>query len=438
MMQNKTPLDLTSLDVNSATGTHHARLVDDLVQTYQAGPPPARLDAGVLHAIQSYTAVDRHSWRAHQRGWSFPHRTGFRVAAVAATLLLALSGGVGYMRFSGPQAVSAQTVLRRAASAMALGPNQAAHFVYTVSVDGGQASPQGNLTGAADVWVQTDAGGAPALSVESLSMGKSGMNSRYLQVGSQLYAYNPEMRNDNVILLHAASRGMASWVLPPEAFDGATVAQQASALAQHSPQSVSLLPQQTLDGYTVDVVEVNGWTNRPAQRTLFYFDSQTYMLRGFDATSNEPSYAMPSWQARLSSNTTMAPSVVPASTFTLGAPPTARIQFDLADPVTAQAFDAALTATCQAALNVKQIYVSGQSPLAACQVTAPGVTAGALVAALAASDKAALATAVTQNVLGQTLATTALDAEQAWLTTWVTTPLGPGANQPETPVPSSK
>jgi hypothetical protein len=247
------------------------------------------------------------------------------------------------------------------------------------------------------------------------------MTSRYIQAGGHVYAYNPEMRGDNTILLDAESRGVPSWVLPNSVFDGADVAQRLSAL---TPQQVRALPQQTVAGRTADVIEVDGWTNRPAQRTTFYVDAQSYQLLGFDANSLDPSYPMPAWQARLSGYATMPAASVPPHTFTLDAPATAQLHVpDLGDPTTFQRFQSAFAATCHggADLNLKRLLVSGQTLLAACQATAPGVTQSDLVAALAAPTKASLDAAVATGQITPAQAATGLATWQGWLSTFVTT-----------------
>ena len=419
------------------------RLIDDLTQAYRAAAPPPHLDSAVLQALRaSVLDRDRSQTRA---AWSRrlhlrPAARGARhavLAAVAAALLLAMSGIVGALHAGGPTLVSAQTVLRRVA-ARQLAPNQAAHLVETVTVtlDGRTA------TGTADVWFQTDANGTPTLSVQDLTLDKGGKggadravassvparHSRFIQIGSQLLAYNPELRGDNTIML--ASRGQTrthpSWVVPNEVFDGASVAQSLSALAQASPQQVRLLPQQTLDGHTVDVVEVDGWTQAPAQRTVFYFDAQSYVLRGFDATGLDPSYPMPSWQARFSAATTMAASAVPPQTFALAAPATARVALDLGGP----AFG---TAPCHFSATAKESLRSGHSLLSVCQATAPGVTAAALVAALAAPDKATLDAAVAAGVLTPAQAAVYLGQVQDQLTAYVTASTSPSAASATSP-----
>jgi hypothetical protein len=205
-------------------------------------------------------------------------------------------------------------------------------------------------------------------------------------------------------------------------FDGASAAQSLSALAKDSPQQVRLLPRQTLDGATVDVIEVDGWTERPAQRTTLYFDAQTYVLRGFDTSSLDASYPTPSWQARLSSYENMAATAVPPHTFALDAPSTATIHpLDLGGPEFST-FTAAIATTCHSAVNPKELLRSGQSLLAGCQVTAPGVTAPDLVAALAAPQKAVLDVASSAGVLTSAQAADYLTGLQAQLTTWITSP----------------
>ncbi|HVC80382.1 MAG TPA: hypothetical protein VNL35_07785 [Chloroflexota bacterium] len=139
--------------------------------------------------------------------------------------------------------------------------------------------------------------------------------------------------------------------MPNDVFNEGDVAQTLSTLSQASPGSVRLLPQQTLDGFAVNVVEVDGWTNRPAQRTIFYFDAQTSVLRGFDASSLDPSYPIPLWQVRLSSSQTMAAAAVPPGAFALGAPASATIHpLDLGGPAFASVAST-MTATCHDAAN---------------------------------------------------------------------------------------
>jgi hypothetical protein len=86
------------------------------------------------------------------------------------------------------------------------------------------------ITGTADVWFQTDANGTPTLSVQALTLRKPSvgtaaapaLHSRFIQLGSQVLAYNPELRGDNTILLasRTQTRSYPSWAVPSDAFDG--------------------------------------------------------------------------------------------------------------------------------------------------------------------------------------------------------------------------
>jgi hypothetical protein len=177
------------------------------------------------------------------------------------------------------------------------------------------------------------------------------------------------------------------------------------------------------------VIEVDGWTNRPAQRTVFYFDAQSYVLRGFDASSLDPSYAMPAWQVRLTGYSIMPAASVPAATFTLNAPATAQVHLpDFGDAAVFTTFTTAYATACHggADLNLKVLMRAGQSLLAACQAAVPGTTQDALVAALAAPEQATLDAAVASGQISAVQETNSLATLRAWLTTWLTTPGGPG------------
>lgn len=410
------------------------RALADLDAAYAAAPPPRLcedMDRAVYARMTALGGGRTAPRRSFLPPWRRPAGVRLRLVSLVAALLLALSAALsGYLRVDSPTPVNAQTVriLHRAAAALHLAPNQAAHATYsvTVSTNGngpGDTNGKGSLTGTADVWVQTDGSGAPALSAQTLTMPKSGMTSRFTQMGQDVYAYNPEMRGDNTITINAA-RAYPSWLVPADIFEGSSVAQELSALATRSPQRVRLLPQQTLDGYTVDAIEVDGWTNRPAQRTIFYVDAQSYVLRGFDASSQDPSYPMPSWQARLNSYTTMPAAAVPSGTFTLNAPATARVHLpDLGDPAAFKTLANAFAATCHSSgdVNLKMLLSSGQSLLAACQATTAGTSQADLVAGLSAPQKAAVDVAVAASQITQAQATDSLAALDAWLSTWITT-----------------
>ncbi len=328
-----------------------------------------------------------------------------------------------------------------AAAAMRLAPNQAAHLTYnmavTPSTDQGSAAAHDKAGSAlqstqklqnslsADVWVQADANGDPTMSAQTLTPGRPGLRGigdRYIQIGQRVYAYDS---SHNAILV-TAGPGMQdfhpSWVVPNDALDGAGLTQELSALAQRSPQQVQLLPRQTLDGTTVDVIQINGWSDRPAQRTTFYFDAQSFLLRGFDAASFDSSYPTPSWQVRLTGYNTVAGSAVPANTFTLNAPADARIVAPAPDL-------SAFSTVCHSSADAKQVLAGTQSLLAACRATAPAVSEDDLVAALISPYKTALDSAVADGQITQAQAAHSFAAQQQWLDSFVTAPGGSAQGQ---------
>jgi hypothetical protein len=214
--------------------------------------------------------------------------------------------------------------------------------------------------------------------------------------------------------------------VPSQAFDGPWVAQRLSQVAQSGQPGVQLLPQQAIHGATVDVVTFA----RGTTRATFYFDAQSYLLRGFDVLDE----AGRAWQARLSAADSMAIAAVPAGTFLLNAPASARVVPPhpvpgsnaemLMDPPTFSAFAAACgrPATEEEMFRLKHALAEGKSLLAACQRTAGHWTAAGLVAALVAPNKATLDAAVAAGQITPEQEAASLAALQTHLTIWVTAP----------------
>jgi hypothetical protein len=260
-----------------------------------------------------------------------------------------------------------------------------------------------------DLGTGRDAGGLP-------------VTDRYVQIGQQVYGYDT---GNNGIIVPGTHDEHPGWMIPNDALVGAGVAQELSALAQRAPGQVRVLPPQTLDGSAVDVVQVNGWTDAPGMRTTFYFDAESFMLRGFDAVSIDPSYAAPSWQVRLASYATVAAAAVPPHTFTLNAPADARVEPFRLDPAT---IVPAFAGACHNPLDVGRLeqilQARRQSLLAACQATAPAVSRDALVTALLAPSKDALDGALAAGQITPAQEAAALTVQQQWLTAFATTPGG--------------
>ncbi|HVC81136.1 MAG TPA: hypothetical protein VNL35_11625 [Chloroflexota bacterium] len=363
--------------------------LDRMREIATAAIVPPRRDAAIRQALYARESPPAPYRRA------LPFRQ--RLATLAAALLVTLIGVGGYQRLGGPTSVSAQTVLRRAA-AVHLAPTQAVHLVYSVTVTNG--APIAAI-GTADAWLQAGAGGAPTRSAQTLIVGSTSLSGRYVQIGAHVYAYNPM---HHAILVSPEARATPSWLVPSDLFNGANLARDLRVLAERSPGQVRVGPRQTLAGRTVDVITVDGWMNRPAQRTTFYFDARTYALRGFDAVSADPSYPTASWEARLSSEDTVAASAVPANTFMLHAPATARVVPPLPDL-------GAFARACRSAVDIR-VLLASESPslLSVCRITAPRMTETGLATALDASGEAALATAA---ATGQITAAQAVSARAA-------------------------
>ena len=214
--------------------------------------------------------------------------------------------------------------------------------------------------------------------------------------------------------------------LPSQVFDGVWVAQRLSQLTQETKPGVQVLPHQPLDGSTVDAVTFT----RGATHATFYFDAQSYLLRGFDVVDASGR----TWQARLSGDDAVALTVVPGAAFVLNAPASAHVIAPypvpgadsriLMDEATFAAFASAchLSPSNVAIFHLKTALANGNSLLAACQRTAPSKDATTLVAALAMPNKAGLDDAVKAGQITPMQAAAGLAMLHEQLTTWVTTP----------------
>jgi hypothetical protein len=380
------PSDEQCADLLDSGDPGLARVVTDLDRMRRvataARVAPAR-DAAIRRALHDRALEQIHSARADVGGQAGAARPRPRLAALAGALLLALSGVLGGPHLSAPAPVSAQDVLRRAAAAMRLAPSQAAHLSYRVAI----APPRGQLALAvyahrgagkaryrvvagtvvftAEVWVRAAAGGAPTASMQTLTWPGTHqfLVDRYIQVGSQIYGYDP---GNNEIALRGTHDEQPGWLIPNGALDGAGLTRELSALALHAPRQVRLLPRQSLGGTAVEAIQVDGWRDAPGLRTTFYFDAHTFLLRGFDAGSRDPTYPTASWQVRLGSYATVAAGSVPPRTFTLRAPADAQVASPILDSA---AFASTFTTVCHRAFDVSRLLqirqVRRQSLLAA-------------------------------------------------------------------------
>lgn len=314
------------------------RCVTDLDDTCSAFRLPARRDAAIVRALAQQMTDQRQRTHGVRHApvltWlSVPWRqTRGRLASVTLVLLLALSGAVGLLRLQSPTPVSAaQVILQRAAAALhAASSDQVIHTTYTITAPGGVTIVGSGTTGspvALDVWIHRDASGALTEAI-TFSTSTGSLLGRAILTDQTATTYD------------AASNTIQTGAVSPESpvlahpFDAASLAQVVPALAQGADQTARLLPPQTLDGSTVDVVEVNrtdtAGDTTPRTVTL-YVDAHTYVLRRLDVTTGTaPSIS--SATVQLVRYATVPLADVPAHTFTLNAPATARVVGPPADP----------------------------------------------------------------------------------------------------------
>jgi hypothetical protein len=387
------------------------QLIHDLSLAYRPSPPVSRLDAAVLAALreQQRRPASRSWW---QRRWGIPQRAAGVVICSAV-----LAAAFGYLHGQSPATVSAQTVLSRAAAA-GLVPGQVTHFTYRLTASNGD-------TGTSDLWVEADDSGVArrlALSNAVFDGGSAvpGLDVRLVQSGDTVQVYDPA---SNTVTSGPGDQIDQPW---ESIVVGTRLAQKLSGGGQGAPfspvaqkGSPSPVSQQTIDGASVFVLNLVSSTS---DRTL-YVDAQSYIPRGADWSENGVS-----WQARLTGYVTMSPSAVPAGTFSLHAPATAKTaqtQPDKSDyPIDFGSAFAAACKTTQEGFKAAMSSAPDQSMLAACRRTNPTITADQLGAALLASAKQQLDAAVEAGTITAAQESDQLTRMRAKLTDTVTMPGG--------------
>jgi hypothetical protein len=191
-------------------------------------------------------------------------------------------------------------------------------------------------------------------------------------------------------------------------FDGAGVAQRVADLAAQGTTRVQLLSQRSVDGVTVDPVQVDGWPDA-ASRTTLYFDADTHLLRGVDSHGTDASYG--SLQIRLAQQTSGPRDSAPADAFALDAPASAQVQ-----PPPPAMDD--VVPRCGSQL--KQQLSAGQSLLDICRATNPALTENTLINALIGSAPQDLAAAVAAQAITRGQAEAALQAQRSQIVAMLT------------------
>lgn len=256
----------------------------------------------VLHAARARAA-------AGGRVPVFWLRRPFALAAVGAATAAAVAALLTAGSSSLTGEASAAAILR-AAVAQAPAAGEVAHYDYgfTVTVAGHA------ISGTSDVWSDPTASPARSSQTVRLDKGPQGgapmLLGRFIDLGGAIFGYDA---THDAMTLPSASNAAPSIALPNESFDGPQVA----AALQAAGSQVSALPEQTLDGITVDPVRAVGVLGRPGLQVTFYFNHVTHGLQGFDAASADASYPGPAWQVRLRTATVVSAAQAPADAFSL-------------------------------------------------------------------------------------------------------------------------
>jgi hypothetical protein len=384
-----------------------ASILEDLCGLCEPDARDERFRAELADVLLAAASTD--AGRLRHRRFAGPQERRLRplVAPAAALALLAL-----LMSFlvAGRGGASAEALLRRAA-AVTFEPNQARHLLYDVTrtLPGHVASATG------EIWIATDAAGRPVRATETLRQAKDAaapttVVERAQQTPQGTYIY--DATHNAIVIPSRNDPGSSSRAdtlpLPVFLFDGATVAQRVADLAAQGTTRVQLLSQRSVDGVTVDAVQVDGWPDA-ASRTTLYFDADTHLLRGVDSQGTDPSYG--SLRIRLAQQTSGPRDSAPADAFALDAPASAQVQ----PPPPAMA-DVAPRCGSQ----LKQQLATGQSLLDICRATNPALTENALINALIGSAPQDLATAVAAQAITRGQADAALRAQRSQIVAMLT------------------
>ena len=317
-------------------------LVSDIDEVLRAPAPPHALRVALQQELHRRTTVARRPRRPRTRG--LPWRPTRRWAvSLGAALLLIASGVAGYLRLTPPTPVSAaQVVLRHASAAFQAVPaDRASHATYAITPEppsrGVYLFGTTAATGTLDTWIQLDVHGAVARQATTVYSGTATMINRTVQtaqMGQAVLTY--DARAGTVMTTTLSTDDLSS----PHLFDAAGLQHFVQAAGQNADPSARLLPAQPLDGHTVDVVEID--QPRFHEKMTLYIDAQTYVLRRLDAaTVTAEGNVLDAFALHLLRADTAPASSLPAQTFALDAPTTARVlQPSQAEPLTvAQAVD---------------------------------------------------------------------------------------------------
>jgi len=270
------PRDEPRDDLRGAHGDPDTtRLVAALQTLYTSSTIVPDVRASLRRTIAEQAAAHR---RPNQRRHTA--RVWTRLVALAVLVLSAVGATAIYEATQPPMAASAQAILNRAVGAL---PRDMAapviHQTFSAQTTISQttatagASPA-ERTSAIDVWSQVDANGT-TVRYDGYARGITGtLLLRELRDGSTLTIVNWINGQPSVHVTTTTAPPR------PALFSAGMDWGQPLRDAQAAPgQAKRLLPRQTLDGQTVDVVQLERASATDHQVTTLYIDARSYLLR---------------------------------------------------------------------------------------------------------------------------------------------------------------
>lgn len=264
-----------------------------------------------------------------------------RVASIATAVLLALSGVIGYLRWQAPTPVSAQMILRGTAAALrSAAPDQVTHdvsTVHTISAPGISAGVSGltNPDVTVNQWTQRDVHGFIARQDTLFTDPKGTVLQHTVQNGTMIQIYTTQAHY-TVVMTTTPSLPAQDQVIP-DPFDTASLRQFVLDAQQGTGHDARVLPNQTLDGVTVYVIQVihtlpvdpqvNAATTPRQYTVTLCVDKGSYAIHKLEEMAvNAKGQFLTSSTMRVVRHEVMPVSAVPAGIFTLHTPAGTRTQ----------------------------------------------------------------------------------------------------------------
>jgi outer membrane lipoprotein-sorting protein len=276
-----------------------ARVVAALDAACACAPTPsphaARLDAAMARTL--YGQPRATARRRHAGVGMRP-----RLIPVAAALALTLGGLGAYLHWPAPTPVSAQSILRHTAAALsASDPGQATHDVFAVHTSWAPGVATAGLTAADlapdttyDAWVQRDVDGTVMHEDIKATDPHGALLMHVVQDGWTLTVYDAKTGTTTTTRQNPAAKPLTPVI--PDPLDVDSLRQFVIDAQRDANQDVRALPQQTLDGSLVDVIQVSHTRPRGLQDTpatprqysgTLYVDARTYAFRKLEMSVSD-------------------------------------------------------------------------------------------------------------------------------------------------------